>query len=545
MVEVTLTDRSVPEKKRTEANSRWTLDITDGQATLRDPTGQMRNAFTPRDADEQFALPSFSKSSPLQIPADEGVLSCDASKEGLKHIRAFMRRGAQAAGPEALRTRRNKAVLILAGGAVVTSIGILLAILRVTQRGGPDGRIGIGTIVFGGVLLGRGIYALIECARVARLGNAAETPIARSTLSGQAASQAPTAHSSVEPMISVAAARPRRFKPIKICVIIMLAFFGLFGVMKAAGPVGRALESAYQAYIDSRVEEWNPDESFSEEEMLLALNAGNPTPDPASVSLREDEELGRESVSSDPPVSLGAALEEQSELDPDRNTDPEQLDELDTDSHTPSDQKEQTDPDISEDLREYLSIPEDIREFLNIPEPGLTAKPADLVVTGAIRIVSENFPASLRVGQFQSATKISLFIEKGNITPDVPIQLDYTSRGVVNINKGRRPPDKPGYMMRSYLLHADTPGNRRVILKGSVTFPNVIIGIIAKNDTLDASDKVFKIPEIRYATGGKWRKWWDGGGGEVVTISDDRKTLTVTTTTGQYIDEMRVITGSR
>jgi hypothetical protein len=152
----------------------WTLDLGDDRAEIRDAAGNVRGEYTSAEAAEQFLLPSFSESiKQLRAPIDGELWYFDVPRDGLKQIKAYLDRAVVAVGPEAIRAVRNQALrdcLIGLGGVLVGTVLTVGSYLRAAQN--PDGGgyvITYGLILFGLIMLGKGVYGFLRYGRLQKL----------------------------------------------------------------------------------------------------------------------------------------------------------------------------------------------------------------------------------------------------------------------------------------------------------------------------------------------------------------------------------------
>ncbi len=161
----------------------WTLELTPEQATLLDHTGRLRNESTPEQAAQSWGLPNFIDKAHLTLPTDDGNANFKATREGMRHVRAFAGSGfASFVTPEGVRSSRYWARVTLAVGVLIFLTGIGIAVVNLTQvtttSGGGPSRIGIGIIVAGFIAIYRGITRLRECRLVeVELARRAATPL--------------------------------------------------------------------------------------------------------------------------------------------------------------------------------------------------------------------------------------------------------------------------------------------------------------------------------------------------------------------------------
>jgi len=152
----------------------WTLELGEEKALLKNATGATVGEFTPADVLERLQLPSFSKSIKyLIIPVGQDKIQFDVGKNELQQVKDFMNRSVVKAGPEAVRSVRNKAIRDTLIGAACTVGGILATILgylsATRNPGGGSYYIFYGVVLFGLVEVGRGLYGFHRYATLKRM----------------------------------------------------------------------------------------------------------------------------------------------------------------------------------------------------------------------------------------------------------------------------------------------------------------------------------------------------------------------------------------
>jgi hypothetical protein len=161
---------------------------------------------------------------------------------------------------------------------------------------------------------------------------------------------------------------------------------------------------------------------------------------------------------------------------------------------------------------------------------GATAAVAAITSTsGAVVQIAP--PASVKDGALQSDTQIRGFEEQQCVTLTSDLQLDFSAAG----GSGLIP---AGTVVSSYLLHFDPTGGPSVTLTGSFNTDEVIIGVLTKALSLDATDAAVGAPGTAYPAGDAARGL---DGGDSVTVSGDQLTATTTVTDRFHFDQIRVI----
>ena len=157
---------------------------------------------------------------------------------------------------------------------------------------------------------------------------------------------------------------------------------------------------------------------------------------------------------------------------------------------------------------------------------------------GSIEKTSE--PNDLSLGAYESSEYIRVFDEKQNyvLEEDLNVDLFVTTGGTFDsqgdLTSGTIP---AGTHINSHLVHFDPIGSNTVILEGSITFDQRIIGVILTLNSLQNSDflgfaNTFDDGSLR---GLEWGYDWFG-------ISDDLKTLSMHLHTNVQLDNIRILT---
>jgi hypothetical protein len=157
----------------------WTLDLGDEGAAIRDAAGKVRAEFAREEAAEQFLLPSFSESvKQFRAPVEGELWYFDVARDGLKEIKACLDQSVVAAGPEAMKAIRNRAIretLIGSAGVIGGTALTVGSYLHAAQNpGGGEYYVTYGLILFGLVLLGKGIYGFLRYGQLQKLAQARE-----------------------------------------------------------------------------------------------------------------------------------------------------------------------------------------------------------------------------------------------------------------------------------------------------------------------------------------------------------------------------------
>jgi PEP-CTERM motif len=177
---------------------------------------------------------------------------------------------------------------------------------------------------------------------------------------------------------------------------------------------------------------------------------------------------------------------------------------------------------------------------------------ADIVSTsGEVQLISP--PASAKLGELTSDSTIFGFRERNNVLLAGDLAVDGTGAGTFVGPVGGSV--LAGTRVASYLFHSNTASNlgSGTSLNGSVTFGTDILGIIFSRALLNGTDDLLGFPSTIYPSGDPdsgWRELESPGNvaacglntNDCVSVSADLHTLNFLWSTGQYIDEMRVVT---
>jgi len=155
-------------------DEKWTLELNDDQVVVRDASGKPAAQFPAAETASRFQMPSFSENVKyFGVVIGDQYRRFDVSKEGLKEIRGYKNQLTAAAGPEAVRAVRNKAIrdaLIgvgcAIGGVVLTMEGYRAA---AQKPEGGEFKIAYGLVLFGLVMLGKGVYGYLQYSQIQRL----------------------------------------------------------------------------------------------------------------------------------------------------------------------------------------------------------------------------------------------------------------------------------------------------------------------------------------------------------------------------------------
>jgi hypothetical protein len=153
---------------------QWTLDLDGDKVLVRDAASKVVAELSPEDAAARFQMPSFSENVKyFGIAIGDRIQRFDVSKDGLREIRDFNNRLTVRGGPEAVQAVRNKAIrdtaigVLCAVGGTVLTVGSYLSAANKPEGGNYT--IAYGLVLFGLVVLGKGIYGFVQYGRIKAL----------------------------------------------------------------------------------------------------------------------------------------------------------------------------------------------------------------------------------------------------------------------------------------------------------------------------------------------------------------------------------------
>jgi hypothetical protein len=153
----------------------WSLDLGGEAVVVRDAAGASVGEFTIQAAAGHFQLPSFSQSIKyLGITLDATVYRFDVSKDDLRQIKALINRSILSAGPQAIRSVRNRAIRDTLGGAACAVGGVVLSVvsyLSAANNANKRYTITSGLVVFGLIMFGKGVYGFRQYGQVKRISD--------------------------------------------------------------------------------------------------------------------------------------------------------------------------------------------------------------------------------------------------------------------------------------------------------------------------------------------------------------------------------------
>lgn len=99
--------------------------------------------------------------------------------------------------------------------------------------------------------------------------------------------------------------------------------------------------------------------------------------------------------------------------------------------------------------------------------------------------------------------------------------------------------------VNSYFLTLDPNGKkaRNLTREGTVVFPEPILGLCVRAACLETLNETLGPPGTRYQPKNSHHGTDIGEDSDYLVVEDDRRTLRVSLGAGQYIDQLRVVTG--
>ncbi len=152
----------------------WTMELGEEHAEIRDATGTVRCEFSRQEAAEQFLLPSFSQSiKQFRAPVSGQLWYFDVPRDDLKRIKAYVDQSVVSAGPQAVRSVRNRALRDLLIGVGGLAVGIALTVasfLHAAQNpNAGEYVVTYGLMLFGLVMIGKGVYGHVRYSQLRKL----------------------------------------------------------------------------------------------------------------------------------------------------------------------------------------------------------------------------------------------------------------------------------------------------------------------------------------------------------------------------------------
>jgi hypothetical protein len=167
-------------------------------------------------------------------------------------------------------------------------------------------------------------------------------------------------------------------------------------------------------------------------------------------------------------------------------------------------------------------------------------------------IVLDPPPVSVLVNDLTDTTHMFLFVEKTNFALTLPVHVDISSPGTVNSAPAQLTPLNipAGTWVNSTYLHHDQPGIIQNTQNVSITFGTDVLGIIALDSSLVASNGQLGVPTTMYHTTNAGQGYELNTNGcstapgiqDQITLSLDKRTITVCTNVYGAPDDIRILT---
>jgi hypothetical protein len=156
-------------------------------------------------------------------------------------------------------------------------------------------------------------------------------------------------------------------------------------------------------------------------------------------------------------------------------------------------------------------------------------------------------PSNITTGNWQSGTQIRAFQEQQDYVLPQAVNVDITVPGTSpNSTSSNLSPGtiSAGTLVNSYFLHFDPVGSPKnpVELTGSITLGEPIIGIIAEDNALTASNPILGMSNVTYPDSGLELNPAGGGTSDVVTWEANNQNIDMDWRASSKSDNMRIIT---
>ncbi len=166
---------------------------------------------------------------------------------------------------------------------------------------------------------------------------------------------------------------------------------------------------------------------------------------------------------------------------------------------------------------------------------------AAMSLSGDVNMVRS--PASVQDGDRTNNRKALLFTEQSNTALAGNLKVEAYLPGVYdNSSVVKRHTLAAGRTVTSYMLHADidADGDSPVLMKGSISFNEKILGVIFGN--FGASDSLLGAPGTSYGSAVGHGLDMNGPGSDSFRISNDRMRIDFSFYVGGISDQVRIIT---
>jgi len=173
---------------------------------------------------------------------------------------------------------------------------------------------------------------------------------------------------------------------------------------------------------------------------------------------------------------------------------------------------------------------------------GLPACAAIIDLGGDLKYFG-NPPSSLLVGDCESSDYAFVFDEQQGVTLLSDLEVDASEPGVYANWYDLTPATMPvGTVVNSHLIHFDPIASGPAYAAGWLTFDQDIVGVMAKWETMDASDDAVAWPDTVYPVGSKRSFDLSGDDRDAFALSADMRTLCITMFANHPLDQLRIIT---
>jgi uncharacterized repeat protein (TIGR01451 family) len=150
-------------------------------------------------------------------------------------------------------------------------------------------------------------------------------------------------------------------------------------------------------------------------------------------------------------------------------------------------------------------------------------------------------PPNVAQDQFENTSAAVAFDERLGTTLAAPLTVDMTTAGTYTSFPIGATKIAAGTWVDSHLVHSDGPPHPLALRRaGTVSFPDVILGVIATPKNLAASDSAVGAPGTTYA-GNKANRGLDLGQDSIV-IAPDLHSVSFDVQTNSALDDFRIVT---
>ena len=151
-------------------------------------------------------------------------------------------------------------------------------------------------------------------------------------------------------------------------------------------------------------------------------------------------------------------------------------------------------------------------------------------------------PPSVNIGEYESDTEMRVFFERQNLQLLADVAVNISSPGLYDESDDLTPSViSAATLVNSYFFHCDPVGEppENLILEGSATFSQEILGVIILDEDLRATDDTLGHPGTLYPS-----SCGLNFGTDYISVEADMRTVYLHSETGSWLDQMRIVTTS-